>query len=54
MLLTELEVQYVLETAGVAFPNFSNWDYVNEVNQDYFGFSAWGQFILDPNELTSR
>jgi len=54
MLLTELEIQQVLEQAKVAFPNFTDWEYNNEINQEYFGFSLWGQFVLDPEELMSR
>ncbi|NET57108.1 MAG: hypothetical protein F6K47_13365 [Symploca sp. SIO2E6] len=54
MLLTEFEIQQVLEYVKVAFPNFTDWEYSNEVNQDYFGFSLWGQFVLDPEELRSK
>lgn len=54
MLLTELEIQQILETAKAAFPNFTDWEYINEVNEEYFGFSMWGQFVLDPDELMSR
>ncbi len=54
MLLTELEIPQVIEKAKAAFPNFSDWEYNNEVNGEYFGFSLWGQFVLYPEELMSQ
>jgi hypothetical protein len=50
MLLTEPEIQQVLEQAKTAFPNFTNWEHNNEENEEYFGFSVWGQFVLDPED----
>ncbi|NEQ63984.1 MAG: hypothetical protein F6K21_00310 [Symploca sp. SIO2D2] len=54
MILTESEIKQVLEKALTAFPNFTDWEYNNEVNQQYFGFSLWGQFVLDPEEIMSQ
>lgn len=54
MLLTKLEIQQVLKRAQAAFPNFTDWEYNNEVNQEYFGFSLWGQWVCDPEELMPR
>jgi hypothetical protein len=54
MLLTDPEIQNALETAKAAFPRFSDWEYQNETGGDYFGFSMWGQYVLDPEVLMSR
>lgn len=54
MLLTSLEIQQVIEKAKAAFPNFSDWEYNNEVNGEYFGFSLWGEFVLNPEVLMSQ
>lgn len=51
MLLTELEIQQVLEQVQAAFPNLTNWEYNNEKNDEYFGFSIWGQFLINSEEL---
>lgn len=47
MLLTENEVQESLEQARTAFPKFDNWEYNNEKNAEYMGFSLWGEFDVD-------
>jgi hypothetical protein len=54
MLLTPLEIQEVLNRAQAAFPNFTDWEYNNEANQEYFGFSLWGQWVFDPEKLMPR
>jgi hypothetical protein len=54
MILTEAEIQQVLEQVKAAFPNFTDWEYNNEKNSEYFGFAVWGQYVLDPEELMSR
>ena len=46
MLLEESHVQEALEQAKAAFPNFHNWQYLNEKHPDYFGFSLWGEFVM--------
>lgn len=51
MLLTEPEIQQVLEQVKVAFPNLTNWEYNNEKNEEYFGFSIWGQFVINSKEI---
>ncbi len=50
MLLTEHEIQHVIEYTKTAFPHFTDWEYNNEINEDYFGFSLWGQFVLEPED----
>ncbi|MGE3537880.1 MAG: hypothetical protein AB7N91_10660 [Candidatus Tectimicrobiota bacterium] len=50
MLLTEFEVQQAIAQTKAAFPHFTDWEYRNEINGEYFGFSLWGQFILNPED----
>lgn len=45
-LLTESEIQQVLERVKTAFPFFTNWEYNNEKNSEYFGFSVWGELVI--------
>ncbi len=54
MLLTESEIQQVLEQVKTAFPNFTDWEYNNEKNEEYFGFSVWGELVINPEELMPR
>ncbi|NEP74744.1 MAG: hypothetical protein F6K25_23705 [Okeania sp. SIO2G4] len=54
MLLTEVEIQEAIEQAKTAFPNFSDWEYNNEINGEYFGFSVWGKFVLEREDTGSR
>ncbi|WP_373529200.1 hypothetical protein [Nostoc sp.] len=54
MLLTEPEIQQVLDQAKAAFPNLINWEYNNEKNEEYFGFSMWGEFVQNPEVLMPR
>ena len=54
MLLTEVEIQEAIEQAKTAFPNFTEWEYNNEVNEEYFGFSLWAKFVLYPENMMSR
>lgn len=51
MILTETQIQEVLDQAKTAFPYFTEWEYNNEKNAEYFGFALWGQFVLDPEEF---
>ena len=51
MLLTENEVQASIEQARTAFPRFDSWQYNNEENVEYTGFSLWGESeIVDDDE----
>jgi hypothetical protein len=54
MILTESQIQPAIEEAKAAFSKLNDWQYNNEINEDYFGFSLWGEFILDPEEIMSR
>lgn len=54
MILSEVEVQISLDKAKAAFPNLFEWEYQNEINDDYFGFTLWGQFLLNPEVLMSQ
>jgi len=45
-ILTEPEIQQVLEQVKTAFPFFTNWEYNNEKNEEYFGFSVWGELVI--------
>ncbi|AFZ50651.1 hypothetical protein [Dactylococcopsis salina] len=54
MLLPETEVQPALEQAQRAFPNFTNWNYINQANRDYFGFTMWGELTIEPDETMPR
>jgi hypothetical protein len=54
MILTEHEVQQALEQAKMAFPNLTNWEYHNEVDGEYFGFSLWAHFVLYPEDPMPR
>ena len=52
MLLEENEIQSALEQAKIAFPNFDNWQYNNEVDKKmghYDGFCLWGEFAIFDN-----
>jgi hypothetical protein len=35
-------------------PFFTNWEYNNEKNAEYFGFSVWGELVLNSEELMPR
>jgi hypothetical protein len=54
MLLTESEIQQVMEQVKTAFPNFTDWEYNNEKNAEYFGFSVWGELVINPEEIMPR
>jgi hypothetical protein len=53
-ILTESEVQQVMERVKTAFPFFTNWEYNNEKNEEYFGFSVWGELVINPEDLMPR
>lgn len=54
MLLTESEIQQVLEQVKTAFPHFTNWEYNNEEHEYYLDFSVWGEFVINPREIMPR
>lgn len=56
MLLTQLELEHVLRQVRTAFPNLVDWEYNNEVDADYFGFTIWGRFVPqeDAESLSER
>jgi len=54
LILTEPEIQEAIEQAKSGFPNLTDWEYNNEINDEYFGFSLWGQLILNPEDSMSR
>ena len=54
MLLTEFEIEQAREKARTAFPLLTDWEFNNEENGEYFGFSVWGKFVPDPEDLMSR
>jgi hypothetical protein len=51
MLLTEPEIQQVLEQVKTAFPRLTDWEYNNKKNDEYFGFSVWGKFVINSEKL---
>ncbi|MEC4812166.1 MAG: hypothetical protein SAK29_02620 [Scytonema sp. PMC 1069.18] len=48
MLLTEIQIKQALEKAKTAFPKLTDWEFNNEENGEYFGFSMWGKCVIDP------
>ena len=54
MILTETQIQQAIEQAKAAFPNLTDWQYNNEKNEYYFGFSLWGELVLDPEQMMPR
>jgi hypothetical protein len=47
MLLTELEIKQAIDKAKTAFPKLSDWEFNNSENEEYFGFSLWGSFVIN-------
>ncbi len=54
MFLTNNELQQAIETVKTAFPYFSDWQYINEPDSDYLGFTMWGKFVINSDEIMSR
>lgn len=54
MILTEDEIQKAMKQAKETYPSFSEWDYNNEINDSYSGFSLWGQFVFNNNPSMPR
>ncbi|WP_245911998.1 hypothetical protein [Brunnivagina elsteri] len=53
-LLTESDIQQVMERVKIAFPFFTDWEYNNKKNEEYFGFSVWGELVINPEEIMPR
>ncbi|KAF0247382.1 MAG: hypothetical protein FD167_3216 [bacterium] len=54
MILTEVEIQEAIKQAKAAFPSFSEWEYNNEVNDSYCGFSLWGELAIKDNDSITQ
>ena len=54
MFLSEAEIRRCVDRVEVAFPRFDNWQYVNEKDPDYSGFTLWGEFESEPDDAMSR
>ncbi|MEA5599273.1 hypothetical protein [Rivularia sp. UHCC 0363] len=54
LLLTQAQIEQVLSQVKAAFPFFTDWEYNNEKDAEYFGFSVWGKLVTNPEELMSR
>ncbi|GJD23914.1 hypothetical protein RIVM261_088700 [Rivularia sp. IAM M-261] len=54
MLLSEPEVQKVVEKVKLAFPHFNDWEYNNEQNEYYSGFCVWGEFVIGYQDMMPR
>lgn len=54
MVLTEPEIQHVISQVKAAFPNLTNWQFNNEENDEYCGFSVWAFYTLEPEKLMAR
>jgi hypothetical protein len=48
MILTKTQIEQVIEQVKTAFPNLTDWQYNNEVNDEYFGFALWGELVFYP------
>ena len=51
MLLTKREIQQAIEQVKTAFPKFTDWEYTDERDGEYIGFSLWGEFSPNPKEF---
>src|SRR6478752_5084682 len=54
MILQQTEVTRCLERVREAFPRFENWQYTNEENTEYSGFTLWGELIADAEDVMPR
>lgn len=43
-----------MQQATAAFPHLTNWQYTNEKDGESFGFTLWGEYVLQVQELLSR
>jgi hypothetical protein len=54
VLLSDAEIRRSLARVKAAFPRFAQWNYHNEINESYSGFSLWGEFVPDLKEPMPR
>jgi hypothetical protein len=54
VLLADSDIRRAIDSVQAAFVNFSEWEYSNETDDFYAGFSLWGTFDPDPNEPMPR
>ena len=56
MFLADHDIQHALEWVQAAFPSFTQWAYTNasEDERSLDGFSLWGQWVLQPEEIIVR
>jgi hypothetical protein len=54
VLLTEPEIRRVTERVKAEFLRFPDWEYHNEIDESYAGFSLWGEYVPDPDEPMPR
>ncbi|MHB1556054.1 MAG: hypothetical protein ACYC61_01110 [Isosphaeraceae bacterium] len=47
MILSPPEIQQSVSQAQAAFPLFSRWEHINEVDEFHSGFSLWGELVFD-------
>ena len=48
--LDEVDIPAVPDTVKTHFPHLTDWEYHNNVDDDYLGFAVWGEFTLRPDE----
>ena len=53
MLLSPAEIQRVQAALSAAFPRFSGWEFVNEINDSYTGFCIWALYEDEPEDLST-
>jgi hypothetical protein len=54
MILNDEQLQHALELARAAFPVFTRWEHVNEIDEEHSGFTVWGEYVPDPSEHMPR
>jgi hypothetical protein len=54
MILSESAIQNALDTVKARFPEVTDGRCHNAIDDDFLGFTLWGTFALDPDELTAR
>jgi hypothetical protein len=50
LLLPQSEIDGVLRQVRAAFPNLVEWEYSNEVDAEYFGFTIWGCLVAQEDD----
>jgi hypothetical protein len=54
MILSTAEIHIALDTVKARFPEVTDWRYHNEIDDNFLGFTLWGTFTLDPDDLTAK